>query len=498
MNTHQIIDGNGKSIVQGIGADLFARADLLSKPGYKLVALTPTDAAPVAAPFPGSTFGVQTPPPAKVTGQVTDMAAKARIDADRAAVVACGLKAPEVWFTPGTDMMDCGEQTYFGLKKGYDDLRSFRESAMEGVRFIESLNRTDHVVAFDGANVPTVDGNGNLHVNGHEIRMTAEGLTALLAWFPEVFPSGKSWALQMGPKALGASITDGFERYAAMVARTNGKGKRVQLRVQGPADNRALWTVVGPKYPGRATDADAILKRMVAMVDGTPDGGKARGSVTIDPNTSRLNAEVVWWNQHIGANPKVGDVFRAFVRATSRDDGKGAYSGSGGIEAIRCINCSLAESVMEVIRGIHRSEAGVMAAVDATAKAVDMVSPLIQRFAVVAEVDCALNVEQDGATVTLENPADIYGVICADGELLGDVLKDAGIARDAMVEMLLTAHKGEQAEGRMDGSLADIVRATAKAAQDRKLDVFQRAAIEAGSGRLLRILSDGTIEEPQA
>jgi len=509
--THAIVDlSTNAAVVTGSGADMMQRSDLLSQPTrYALRAVTPPTApervvvGSGSAPQPSITVPTAVTVAARniVPGVTIDREAEARIESDLSTLDECGLKRPDKWFAAGTDMLDVGHSTYHALHQGYDELPAFREAAEAAISKIEAEHRRDVVVTLDGNRPPRLDTDGRLHIGDESVVVSADGWRAMARMLPEVLPgqSGeKSWLVQMSASARAAAVTDAFDRHASAV-KLGAKTRKVMLRLRdddkvGPA----LWSVNGPRYPGRPTDADAVLRRMIGMVDGTPDGSTARGSVVIDPNTSRMTAEVVWWNTTI-VNPAVGDVFRAFVRGSTRDDGLGAYYGAGGVEAIRCINCSTAESVAEVIRGIHRSVDGVLRAVDATAAARDMITPLLRKWGYVADRDMTLTVVEtdpdSGEEVerTLVSPDEIFAAICADGDLLGACLKDAGILRDSAVEILLSAHKDETAVGRMDGSALDIVRAIAKAAQHRSLDVFQRAAMERGSGQLLAILADGSI-----
>jgi len=505
MNTHQIVDDSGNVLATGLGADLLSRADLLENSSNKLITIDrdPNDNHYTQGGTADDidTSHVRTP------GQMsTSQSDVARVLEDRAIVAAMGLAAPEAFFAPGTDMMACGEETYHAMKRGYDDLPSFRDAAEAVIKRIEGENRRDYIATVDATNFPTLSDDGWLRVDGRKTMMSSGGLCALMARFPEVFNGGRTagtrenaatrWALDMGPKARAAAITDGFERYAHGVKKGSLKPRKVMLRMRDGAPGKAtpvLWAAMGPKYPARKTDADAILREMINVVAATPGGDTVRGEVVLDPNTSRVQAEAVYWNTKI-VTPKVGDIFRAFVRGSTRDDGMGAFHGSGGVEAIRCINCTTAESVAEIIKGIHRSEAGVMEAVRKLGGAHSMMEPLLTKWGYVGACDLALVVDDEGAEVTLSEPDAIFAAICADGELLGECLKDASIARDTAVELLLSAHKSEAALGRMDGSMLDIVRATAKAAQDRRLDVFQRAAMENASGHMLKILADGTIE----
>jgi hypothetical protein len=338
--------------------------------------------------------------------------------------------------------------------------------------------------------------NGNVVINGHEVSVNADGLSALMGssflGFSAIADWSPRWALAMSPKVRADAFNEGFDRIKSAL-RKNNEEKSFLARVRnGNHGGRVLWSVNGPRYPGRATDADAILQRMIDTMAATPEGRSARGSVVIDPNTSRMTAEVVYWNTTI-VTPKVGDVFRAFIRATSRDDGRGAFVGSSGVEAVQCINCTTSESVVEDLRKAHRSAKTLLATVDKTIGSGSRIEPLIARWRKVADVDLSLTIDVDGADRTVSGD-DVWAVICNDGDLLAAALKDAGIQRDIATEMLLSAHRSESALGRMDNTLADIPRAVAKAAQDRRLDLFQRAAVEAMSGQMLAILADGTIE----
>jgi hypothetical protein len=477
----EIIDLTGNPIATSAdGGTLFARLADLNGPrgdaGYTLrrvPAAPPVETTP-AAPAPVEVDRVVIP------GKTIDEAGAARIAATRAILTASGIAVPEAWFSAGTDMLPAGEAVFHSIARDFDSQIPFRDAAELAINGIRGQNRRDVIV--DPGDVSRIRlEDGWLRINGRRARIGMSALRDLMGKYSEVFPAAGRWASVMGRAALEASIADGFDRWG----HRDAADRPVQLRIRdhGVTGEPVVWAVVGAQYPGRPTDADAVLRAMLAQVG---NDRTVKGEVTLNPNTGELTARAVWMDRTI-KNPKVGDIFQATLIARTRDDAKGAFSGNGGITAIRCINCSLAQSTFGEGRGIHRSQASIDKAVRSAfngfrKQADDLLSHWGYLTAAELEVE-----DDDGTPIAAPEEA-----LVKLGETDSDVvaaLSGVGVDAPIMGEMLRAAYVGERDAGRMDGSLADVVRAIAKMGQDRRLDNQQRIEAEIASGRLIPILA---------
>lgn len=461
--TYEIIDTTGASLETSTdGAALFARlADLNGPRGDGGYTLRRVEAPRVVIP-----------------GKTIDSEGAARIAATRAILTGSGIAAPEAWFAAGTDMLPCGEAVFRSIAQDFERQIPFRDAAELAIQGIIGQNRRDVIVEpGDVSRIRFED--GWLRVNGRKARIGMTALRDLMARFSEVFPAAGRWASVMGRAALEAAIADGFDRWRGQ------EDRAVQLRIRDHSvtGEPIVWAVVGAQYPGRPTDADAILRAMLAQVGGDRS---VKGEIVVDPNSGEMTARAVWMDRTI-KNPKVGDVFQATLVARTRDDAKGAFTGNGGITAIRCINCSLATSTFGEGRGIHRSQASIDKAVKSAFSGFrKQADGLLAHWGYLTSA--ALEVEGDDGEVIRDFERAIPSLVEGDADVVA-ALSGLNIEAESAANMMRAAYVGEREAGRVDGTLADVVRIMAKVAQDRRLSNQQRIEMEIASGRLIPILA---------
>lgn len=438
--------------------------------------------APVVVPVVAPVVEVVTPAPAParvvVAGKTIDPDAAARIARNRAILTESGIALPEAWFAAGTDMLDCGREAFFSMAREFESQVPFVDAARSAIQAITDQRRVDYVVEpGDVRRIRLED--GWLKFDGREARIGMSALRDLLGKYSEVFPAAGRWASVMGKSALEAAVNDGFDRWSR---ENTDRGVQFRTRRHAITGEPIVWAVVGPQYPGRATDADAILKAMIRQIG---NDRAVKGEITVDPNNGRMLARAIWQDTTI-KNPAVGDIFRATLVGQTRDDAKGAFRGSGGVTAIRCINCSLAESTWGEGRGIHRSVESVLKAVSGSFDGFrGKADKLLSSWGYMTEAD--LEVETDDGTVL--SGTDAVAAYCAQSDVVLAGWESAGLRADEAEPILLDAVARERDAGRVDGTLADVIRAIAAMAQDRRVDSFARVEIETLSGRLVPILA---------
>lgn len=410
-----------------------------------------------------------------VPGKTVDVVGAGRIAEQEAAAKAAGFQLPPTWFAAGTDMLDCGVARFRTLAKEHADLPYARAVFAEAAERFRAERRRD-VVINDMAGA-VLDATGTLRINGRTVGLTMAGLKALMARFPSL-GWNYNWAEKMSPDARAMAITDGFAR----LRNASDSERACMLRVRDGRDGSPqLYAVVGPKFPGLATDADKCLMEMARVV-----ASDARGEVLYNPETTEIIARATY-NAPITLDPKVGDVFRGGIVATTRDDGRGKWRGSSSLTRIICINCTIAESNVDDGARVHRGNGeGFMRDIAQIMNSgMERIAPITIAFRDLRALQAQVMVEdENGGEVALHDreilPALADGLAFPGGDALALALKDAGIARDTAVELLLRSFDQEPGD-----DFASIANAVTRMAHQRELDAFQRFAVERASGILI-------------
>jgi hypothetical protein len=421
-------------------------------------------------------------PRVKIAGQTVNESAKARIETMNAAAKAAGFGFDGTLYAFGTDMMECGKDRFHSLVREYADQDLFVDVGAQFIAAVANEHRRDIVI--NDMSTAKLDADGWLRVDGRKTKLSAGGLVMLMQRFASVFPSARAWATVMSPDARAMAITDGFAR----LGKLTGTSKGAMLRVRDDAETGEplVWACVGPSFPGRTSDADEIVRGIIADLRERGVAKDARGIIDYDRPTSRMQAKILYSAEHV-TDPAVGDVFRGGIVASTRDDGGGKLRAMSFLERVRCINCTTNEASITEGERIHRGNGAaiVQAAVAAVARGNDRLQPIIDGWRELRNVAFALEV--DGVEVTEVDA--VFAAAVDHPDLLAAGLKDAGIGRDVAVEMLLSGWQLGEADGDNTGSMADLINAVTRAAQSKELDAFQRFAMERASGMLIPILA---------
>lgn len=480
--THRLIDAAGAVYFAGSSADCFVEQGKHPRPATlrfeRIGTPTPTPAREVR---PLAT----TPAPCVVALVTADEArAAADIAADVAALAAGGLAPDETYFAPGTEMLEVGVDRYWSLRRPVEACAPVADEARALVARIGSEERRDVVVDADKLGRATFDAGGHLTIPGVSggVRLNRKSLGDLLSRNSDVFPSAKAWALSMGAEALAAAVTDGFRRGAKA---DTLKDSTFRTRNHAETGERVVWAVVGPKYPGRLTDADQSIPKIVRALSLE----NARGEWTYDPMTAAVEFTGTWVKPI--TVPRVGEIWQGYVKLRTRDDGQGRIWVSAGGRRILCVNCTEAPFDGEALGQIHRGtpEEVIRKAIEEGRGRMAQIRPLLERWGVLADVVGELQIGEETVTGT-----DALTAMCLAPDMLGRTLKAEGIAIDSYVAATHAAFEVEPG----DSVLALLNAVTRSAHEARFLDAAQRWAIERRAGQLVRILADGTNATAQA
>ncbi len=415
-------------------------------------------------------------PRVEIAGKTVDAVAKIEIDAEERAARSAGFAREAGWFGNGTDMMAEGVAKYHEYARGFEAMGDAEQVLTERINQVIGERRRDVVV--DGADIRRIrlSDDGLLSFgNGRKARLTEQAFKQLASRYTGACLD-LDWARKMSPGIRGGAVSEGL---ASLSASQLGSMFRIREQDGEPT----IYALVGPEYPGRKTDADAILREILRQVAGT--GAKAE--VTIDPNTTRLQGRIVW-SKSMARDPKVGDTFQASIVFSSRDDAQAFLRIWGALLRILCINCTVAEEAagMEKLRHSKSATTVKVGAMIDGARA--KIEPMLNLWGKTSKLDPVIDLGNDKSlSDILSKPADIFAELWSNGDLLAKCLKDIGIARDLAAEVCLRGWNTNAANGDQSGSWNDLVNAVSKAAQDRELDRFQRFGMERAAGQLVYV-----------
>jgi len=123
--------------------------------------------------------------------------------------------------------------------------------------------------------------------------------------------------------------------------------REIKVRARKLGDAWQAFAVVSPGYA--SYDPDKLAGDLIAS---GLNGGRAAVAYDGIRTTIDLHAHTTV----SPADQRVGDVFRAISRLTTRDDGGGSVKGSGLAEFIRCVNYSVIRSGVGLGRVAHRGD----------------------------------------------------------------------------------------------------------------------------------------------
>lgn len=234
---------------------------------------------------------------------------------------------------------------------------------------------------------------------------------------------------------------------------------RTALRIPGNQGSREIFSTVSPRYHVfDGPDAvDAFLGAIPAdgRADVLVEGARWKFKSTF--HTPLLPSEVV-----------VGDVLRAWVSIAGRDDGRGGFRVSVGIDEARCLNCTEIHAVN--VEGVRHAAEAAKKFVALVKKQFNKIEGFATKWAEAQKDNIIAGLTDGGA-----DPHYVFGQLVDRG-----LVSKGGVGREEMVERLVRHSHGHHA------SRYDVVRAITEAAhvESWKSPWFTEE-LEAEAGQLL-------------
>lgn len=243
---------------------------------------------------------------------------------------------------------------------------------------------------------------------------------------------------------------------------------RIVLRTRVGQDGegpRAVFGVVSPGY-GKL-DADEIARLVAHALRSVPGGDTARGPIDYNPADATVRIDAIWHVDHT-VNFGAGDVFKVGASVRSNDTGGGAIVVSFGYWRNLCLNMGILDvRSMPAVRIVHRGETADLGVrlVRGLRTVLGYAQPFVTRWSGLRAQPVADVIENASASAETNVRAVFSALAGIENETLPLLRPGAlpegvsvdGIARDALVESLLSGWKSEPGD-----SLADVVNAVTR------------------------------------
>lgn len=313
--------------------------------------------------------------------QVIDSDAKARIDAQHAAIVAMDPNAKAVLgkggtgtqaYENGTRMMHVGYETVRGYKAEHERMRPLRDVAAEAVATIEGEKRRQ-------INVSAAEAAANVRVENGKITLFGFRVSeqAIRGWFDRIEGPGLGYVLGLRDRIASNVGRDkpAIARDIAWIVETMQReasvspDRMMMLRArEGVGD---VFAIVSPDY-GVCDVPDALPGLVSGILDDAPN---ARGSWTYETSSTNWEVRADVFSDTPVDTMAVGEPFKAFAAFRGRDNGTGSWNSGGGFELIRCLNATIYTCELASARVRHRGTKvrdQVWASVDQARKAISL------------------------------------------------------------------------------------------------------------------------------
>jgi len=319
---------------------------------------------------------------------VVDAEAKARIEAQHAALAANGVAVDreQQFFATGTRMADVGYATQAARSAEHAAKAPLSEAANALANLVKAEKREDiEVKAGDLAK--RIHANGKITFDGLAIGEQAiRGLAARIESPMLGYVLGLRDRIARNVAAAKKAEVEGLTavaeslknqsrldraEIAAVVAYECKQNPDVALKLRARRAVGDVFAVVSPSYvPADAPEVVADL------VSGMPS--EARGSFAYDSLSTSWELRASVWTPTPVNEQAVGEAFEGYATFSSRDNGTSRFRGGGGVTLIRCLNASTYTAsgveVARVHRGGVRSDIdamlrGALSAIDALCKA---------------------------------------------------------------------------------------------------------------------------------
>lgn len=429
---------------------------------------------------------------------VTDDAAKARIEAQHAALASAGVQVDttEQYFATGTRMADSGYATQTARQAEHNAKLPAREAAARLIAMVREERREDRTVSAREF-ADAIHANGAITVDGHAIGEQAiRGLAAriespMLGYVLGVRDrmAARKTAVNADPAAVKAANDTDRARIAEVLRHecltAYGERFKLRLRANGKNGRPDCYAIVGEGYS--PADAPEAVEQ---LADQLPADARASFAYDVASTNWELRASV--WTPTPVAEQAVGEAFEGYVSFSSKDNGTAKFRGGGGILLLRCLNASTYTADDSSVARVHRGR--ILYAIDRmlrnSLKAIDAITTAWgTNRATVLEIP-----EVEGKKITLEDaiPGFYMSMLRAKQSELVGVLP--GRTKDHAAGLT----KSFFAERRDDTRLvrSDLAQGWTRYIQDQPSDVRRDAERAIGdwlvSGRQVKCMVDAT------
>jgi len=400
--------------------------------------------------------------PAKQTA--TDagaQAAQARNAVHTAALDAMGFALPKPFFSVGTPLVQSGKDKFRALAIDHASKPAIEDAAMEAANAIAAEKRGNIVLSLRDL---TITPDGQISRGKGTVPLEPMAWDALVGMASPVLPSAKALLRILDPEVR----AEVWNRQAKKLP-ADAQAKIGFRQVDG--ESWQAFRAVSATYP-TTVQADRVLRGVAEALSG--EG--MRGSVVYDPATTRVRWEAAWMAP-VEIDPRVGDILRVGVAGSTADAANGGFKVSMAATRILCVNLTIADAYLASYRRAHRGNLdGVVPEIVATIRAVPEAFAAFARDWKITRATEVSKVSLFGQTY--KDVPTALAALVEKGEI------DAGVARDVMVEALLTAYKAEQGD-----TLADLLNAVTRAAHEAQWNEFSRAALEHRAGELMPVFA---------
>jgi hypothetical protein len=317
-------------------------------------------------------------------GQIVDQAARARIEAQHAALNAGGVKvdAGEQYYATGTRMAAGGYATQTARQLEHDQQGPIAVAGADLMGYVQREGRTDHdMSAADFARQLTVT--GKIAVAGYNL--SEQAIRGLVVRLDQRNAQGVGFYSPMASYVFGLrnriadeyakgeadrdtrGISEDRAKIAEILRFECMRAPDVKMRLRTRATPHDVFAIVSQSYV--AADAPAVVPQILA---GLP--ADAKGSFAYNPSTTRWELRASVWTATPVAEQAVGEAFKGYGTFGSRDDGGGSFTGGGGVELLRCLNASTYNAGSKIDRRRHSGSilADINAMVEAARVAIDV------------------------------------------------------------------------------------------------------------------------------
>ena len=323
-----------------------------------------------------------------------------------------GYAPARTFFSLGTDLISVGEDDLKRSRAEWEKLPDLRDGMEKFAATIDAEHRRDvDCKVNDLAMLP----DGTISRGGPPVAIEQRAFESLMRRVPGA-AYGAAAYLSACPVPL-------RPEHATHWFKKANPGAEVKLRLRNGTGPGRIWGVVSPSYG--EIDANRLARSLKTALPAT-----AKVDVAYDGYRSTIN--VLWHDQSLVGEHKVGCFSKVGVVVTTADDGTSSVRVSGILYETLCVNLSTVPVLKKFDRTVHRGRRGttnghlterIETHVEAAVKSI---GPFLEAW---SEAEKVRIMESD------EDPPKVFGRLIDRGYI--DV---AGIKRDDLVSRLMTAY----------------------------------------------------------